>query len=534
MKILRLLPILLLGGALYGQAPVVTSIQNPASNILPGLPNFGIAQGQIFVIYGSNLGPATLVQPTALPWPTTLSGTAVKFTQAGSSFNAPLIYTSKTQIAGVIPSNVPVNTGAALTTVQVTFNGVVSNPFSTRVVDSNFGISTVNTSGTGTAVVTDPNYNLVTAKNPAGPGKDYVIWGTGLGKANSDDNLATNGDLGTPIHVFVGGVEAIIKYRGRSGAPGLDQINFLMPQGVPAGCYVSLMVQTDTTPVRVSNGPTIPVSNSGGTCSDAHSYSQAAADAALAKNGNVTLAGLSLDGEKNEALSFFLRFTQPQWDNVKADLFPTVSIGSCATFVQVNSSDDEGGGVPPSTGLDAGAALTLTPPVGSAITIPKLQTGVYQGSVPALASGQYKLSNGAGGANVGAFNVSFNGPPAFAWTNSNVTAVPRTGIKLNWTGGDSTSVVEITGFAGGNPIVVNGNPVPSNVGSGFHCYAPASANSFTIPSYILQGLAPVSGGLNGSLKVGLSTLSQTLALPVGDLALAVTNTAPVSVNVAYQ
>jgi hypothetical protein len=31
----------------------------------PGLPNGGIAQGSIFVIFGDNLGPATLVQVSA-------------------------------------------------------------------------------------------------------------------------------------------------------------------------------------------------------------------------------------------------------------------------------------------------------------------------------------------------------------------------------------------------------------------------------------------------------------------------------------
>ena len=245
MKLRLLFPAFLFAASLYAQTPTITSIQNPASNILTGLPNFGIAQGSIFVLYGANLGPTTLAQPTALPWPNLLAGTSIKVTGLGSStvYNAPLIYTLNSRVAAVMPSAVPLGLGA---TVQVTYNGVAGNVFTTRVTDSNFGISTVDTTGTGTAVLTDGNYNVITKTNSAIPGATYAMWGTGLGAANSDNNIATNGDLGTPIQVFVGGVQANVIYRGRSAAPGLDQINFTIPQGV-TGCYVSLVVQTNTT-----------------------------------------------------------------------------------------------------------------------------------------------------------------------------------------------------------------------------------------------------------------------------------------------
>jgi len=39
-------------------AAAITSVQNSGSNIVAGLPNAGIAQGVIFVIKGSGLGPA--------------------------------------------------------------------------------------------------------------------------------------------------------------------------------------------------------------------------------------------------------------------------------------------------------------------------------------------------------------------------------------------------------------------------------------------------------------------------------------------
>jgi hypothetical protein len=57
----------LTGGALAAANPSFTGIVNAASDIPPGLPNSGIAQGSIFVVDGSNLGPANLLQVTALP-----------------------------------------------------------------------------------------------------------------------------------------------------------------------------------------------------------------------------------------------------------------------------------------------------------------------------------------------------------------------------------------------------------------------------------------------------------------------------------
>jgi len=51
--------------------PGISSVQNPASNALPDLPTYGIAQGSIFIIYGSNLGPSSISIAPTLPYQTT-------------------------------------------------------------------------------------------------------------------------------------------------------------------------------------------------------------------------------------------------------------------------------------------------------------------------------------------------------------------------------------------------------------------------------------------------------------------------------
>lgn len=86
-------------------APAITSVSNAASNIAPGLPNAGIAPGSIFVVYGSGLGPATISIATAAFQSTSLSGTSVAVTVGGTTVNAPMYYTSASQVAALLPSN---------------------------------------------------------------------------------------------------------------------------------------------------------------------------------------------------------------------------------------------------------------------------------------------------------------------------------------------------------------------------------------------------------------------------------------------
>ena len=240
-------------------SPTFTGVVNPASNIPPGLPNYGIAQGSIFVGYGAGLGPSSLVSASSLPLPTTagLAGTSISVTVNGTTVTAPMIYSYQSQVAAVLPSTTPVGTG----TLTLTYNGA-SGSIPIVVVASNFGISTINQSGGGAAVVTNPNYSLVTSGSSAKSGDVLVIWGTGLGAiTGSDAVVPTETDLGTPIQVFVGGIQAIVLYRGRSASPGLDQINIAVPQGVSPGCTVSLVIQTGS---FSSNITSIPIAPNGG------------------------------------------------------------------------------------------------------------------------------------------------------------------------------------------------------------------------------------------------------------------------------
>ena len=72
------------------------------------------------------------------------------------------------------------------------------------------------------------------------------------------------------VQITVGGsagATVLISYYGRSPGvgPGLDQINFTIPQGV-SGCNVSLVIQTIGTPSTLSNNTTIPIMPGGRPC----------------------------------------------------------------------------------------------------------------------------------------------------------------------------------------------------------------------------------------------------------------------------
>ena len=207
---------MLLAGTLSAQGPAFTGIVNPAGNIPPGLPHSGIAQGSIFVVYGSNLGPAALVQASTLrsadQQPVSRAPQSPSRRTPGAPVMAPLLYTSAGRVAAVPPSNAPLGND----TLTLIWNGK-SGSFPITVVQSNFGISTVGQSGTGAAVVTFADISLVTATTSAKPGDSLVIWGTGLGPITGSDALGSaGGNLPAQIQVFVGGVQAAVLYQGRT------------------------------------------------------------------------------------------------------------------------------------------------------------------------------------------------------------------------------------------------------------------------------------------------------------------------------
>src|SRR5262249_54019122 len=202
------------------QAPLIraNSVVNAASQIFPGLPNYGIAQGSMFTVKGQNLTVRMPQFTTASsPLPLTLAGSSMQITIAGAKVDVPMVYAGTIpmgddQLAGIVPSTTPLGDG----TLTVTLNGRTSAPVPITIVARAFGIFTLNQSGVGPGVFTAPdlainammgqrlvgpllpdtNYGGNSLVAAAHPGDPLVIWGTGLG-ATPD----------TPVELYVGGVK---------------------------------------------------------------------------------------------------------------------------------------------------------------------------------------------------------------------------------------------------------------------------------------------------------------------------------------
>ncbi len=240
-------------------APVITGGPvNAASYTLNGLPSSGIAQGSIFILFGSGLGPGQLLQVSAFPIPPDLGGTSIKVTVGATTVDCPMLYTLDRQVAAILPSNTPVGNGTA----RVTFNNQTSADAPIRVVQRSLGIFTRNAAGSGPAII--QNFTTETDQLPvnsildaATPGQVEILWG-GIGPvAGNEAGGPLPGDMPSlPVEIFVRGQPAAVTYRGRSGCcAGIDQIVFTVPEGVQ-GCYVSVAVLIGGV---MSNSPTMAI-----------------------------------------------------------------------------------------------------------------------------------------------------------------------------------------------------------------------------------------------------------------------------------
>jgi len=251
---------LVLSAVALSAQPRINQVANNYSFLLPGNPNYGIAQGSIFTIFGTNLSNVTTgLQNT--PLPTTLNGVSARVTVNGTSTNVIWYYVTPNQLAGIVPSSTPTGTGS----ITVTNNGQTSAPEPIEVVQSAFGILTLDGSGTGGAAVQDAEYKLLSSSNSTKPGDVILLYGTGAGAALGDETLqpAQVNLSSVPIVVEIGGVPATVLYHGRTIFPGLDQLNVVVPSGFEFGCHVSVTVRSGT---YSSNFTTIPVASNRETC----------------------------------------------------------------------------------------------------------------------------------------------------------------------------------------------------------------------------------------------------------------------------
>jgi len=213
-------------------AQIVTSITNAASES-PG----GVSPGELIVIHGTSLGPATLMAAPiagAIALPTSLGGVSVSF----NGIAAPIVYASASQTAVQVPYELA---GSSSASVLVTSGNGTSPAFNVPVVLCAPGLFTLNYSGAGQVVALNVG-GVNSAQNPVPAGSSVLLFATGEGAttpAGVDGVIQTATTIRQPaqqISVQIAGMQAQVLFVGSvpSDVPGIVEIGVLVPASLPA------------------------------------------------------------------------------------------------------------------------------------------------------------------------------------------------------------------------------------------------------------------------------------------------------------
>jgi uncharacterized protein (TIGR03437 family) len=213
--------------------------------------------GKIVVIYGGGLGPSVLAQYQINNGvlANQLAGTTVSF----NGVAAPILYTSATQVAAIVPYGLTGTTAQ----VAVTYQGQASTPLAVPVAASAPSMFTLNQTGAGqAAAINAVDGTINTAVNPVKIRGYISLFATGEGQttpAGVDGKIASGLLLPQPslkVSVTVGGIPALVQYAGAAPneVAGVMQVNVQIPAGVQPGGYVPVVLQVgnaSTTPGAV-------------------------------------------------------------------------------------------------------------------------------------------------------------------------------------------------------------------------------------------------------------------------------------------
>ena len=238
--------------AALAQTPAITD--GGVVNLAGSGPLQVVAPGSLVAVFGSQLA-SKIAAANTIPLSTTLDDvTSVTF----NGISAPLLFVSPSQINAQVPWEV--QPGSA--SVVVTRTGGSSAPAAVQITPSAPGIFTINFSGRQALAVNNadgsiagpPNLIPGLTSHPAKAGDTLVIFATGLGPVSpaavtgnsSADTMRSTVDTPT---VLVGGMPAQVSFSGLSPLlVGVNQLNVVVPSGVPAGNFVTLQLQMgDTT-----------------------------------------------------------------------------------------------------------------------------------------------------------------------------------------------------------------------------------------------------------------------------------------------
>jgi uncharacterized protein (TIGR03437 family) len=237
-------------------APTIYAVVNAAS-----LEPVTVSPGQIVLIRGSRLGPATWVDAVAdfgtFLFPKEVAGSEVFF----DGIPAPILYTQEGVIRAVVPYAIA---DRQRTEVRVYYQGRRSDGFTVPVAPASPAIFTLDESGRGSALARTENYEFSDVSNPGRLGEEMILYATGEGvtlPAGIDGRVI--GETVTrpqaPVRVYFRDRPMETTYIG--GAPGqvsgLLQINVRLPFDLTPGDAIPVTIYVGDMPSQ--SGVTVSV-----------------------------------------------------------------------------------------------------------------------------------------------------------------------------------------------------------------------------------------------------------------------------------
>ena len=221
-----------------------------------------VSPGQLLVVYSEYIGPNvfTMGGPnSAGVYPTQLGGSRLLF----DGVAAPILYAYTTMVAAIVPYAVA---GGRTTTMQVEYQGSLSNAINLGVSAAAPGIFTADASGQGQAAALNQDTTFNSAAHPEARGRIVVFYATGLGQTMPPGNdghlvLGALPELTLPVQVFIGGVQAEVLYSGPAPqmVAGAMKVNARIPVGIAASPAVPLVLRVGNADSQA--GVTVAVSS---------------------------------------------------------------------------------------------------------------------------------------------------------------------------------------------------------------------------------------------------------------------------------
>jgi uncharacterized protein (TIGR03437 family) len=234
--------------AVIAKSPAITN----AASYVPG----ALSPGENIVIWGTGLGPPTLIYGAL-----TADGTALD-TSAGNTrvlfdgVPAPIVYALATETSVIVPYEVA---AGSITTVVVEYQGVQSDPLTFKVTAAVPGIYTQNQQGFGPGAIL--NQNGVTVNGPGAPapkGSIVSVYMTGEGQTSPPGVTGAIVPVNAPAPwkqprlraaATVAGLPATVQYYGSAPGmvSGLMQGNLQIPAraDLPSGAEPIVITLTD-------------------------------------------------------------------------------------------------------------------------------------------------------------------------------------------------------------------------------------------------------------------------------------------------